>query len=429
MDNYKDFNKIFAKRLEEGFDDEVSEKDVPHYRTVHPKLMHSTHHVGALDGSDQQLFALEGNPDAGLAIWATLYIEYALSHPHEELYREGPGSEPWAAHDVHYYQLAVKYGKYQDDKNRGLRNDYYAIRQILSSARATEPPLYEIEKNPRNFTVREEAALARANEEWRALRRSYTYQLAPHDLLLRDGRFNCQLEQAASSVDQSGREASIAQVRAIAVVKSGDMYGYLYPCIQYISRKTTSAFYFRIPKHMIEQCYQNEVYKRRKTLMLGGRDHTDLAGIGAAWVAFCPDPYKPETFVILEFNLYDLFYYKKLAKQAIILHDWQQNYLTGPTHHGDVYVTDILIHEEYDVENLIEPAVQEILWLCDQEVGRFNYPNLLGTAHHDVVLTQKKAKFLRPHYYEEIMNDSNILLERLISFNFVEDPHKIHNIY
>jgi hypothetical protein len=110
------------------------------------------------------------------------------------------------------------------------------------------------------------------------------------------------------------------------------------------------------------------------------------------------------------------------------LHDWHKRFLHGPMHGNNVYVTDILLHKDYDIEKLIEPTVCEILWLCEQEIGRFAYPNLLGVAHHDVVLTKRKADLLRKRY-KEILIDSDILLENLISFNFTENPHKLHNIH
>jgi hypothetical protein len=86
------------------------------------------------------------------------------------------------------------------------------------------------------------------------------------------------------------------------------------------------------------------------------------------------------------------------------------------------------IHEERDFEDLVEPTMSEILWLCEREIGRFGYPNLLGIAHHDVVLTRKKIELLRMRY-KELLVDSDKILDGLIGKDFIETPHKLHNIY
>ena len=425
MEMNQRFGDALRQELEEGLDQAIG--TIPSYRTIQSRLMPSTHHVGALDGSDQQMFAAKVNEELGIGVWARLYIEYDVQQPESEIYRDGPPSSgPWSDDDLLFYHLTINLPN--REKNRHFRNDYYAIKQILSSARATEPPLLKIGNAPRSESVREEAAKERATGEWLALRSAIVHQLAPHDLLLKDGRFNCQIEQAASWVDQTGRIAARNRVRTIAVVKAGAVYERVFHIVQAIAKQTDRSFYFPLPQELIEDSYYNETYPTRKTLMVGGKDHTDLAGIGALWVAFCPDPHDFTTFVILEFNLYDLYYYKELARKPMTLRQWHREILAGSTHRGHIHVTDLKIHEERDFEDLVEPTMSEILWLCEREIGRFGYPNLLGIAHHDVVLTRKKVELLRMRY-KELLADSDKILDGLIGKDFVESPHKLHNIY
>lgn len=167
--------------------------------------------------------------------------------------------------------------------------------------------------------------------------------------------------------------------------------------------------------------------------MLGGRDHTDLAGIGALWTVFCPDPQDVSTFVIVEFNLYDLYYYRDLAREPMDVRAWHLDKLGGAAHRTPqgiphVWVTDLKIHPEHDLERLVEPTLAELLWLCEREVGHFGYPNLLGLAHRDVVLTRQKAALLRQRY-REILSWSDAILRDLTPNDFPESPHKLHNIF
>lgn len=425
MEMNQRFGEALRQELEEGLDQPIG--TIPSYRTIQSRLMPSTHHVGALDGSDQQMFAAKVNEELGIGVWARLYVEYDVQQPESEIYRDGPPSSgPWSDDDLLFYHLTINLPN--REKNRHFRNDYYAIKQILSSARATEPPLLKIGNAPRSESVREEAAKERATGEWLALRSAIVHQLAPHDLFLKDGRFNCQIEQAASWVDQTGRIAARNRVRTIAVVKAGAVYERFFHIVQAIAKQTDRSFYFPLPQELIEDSYYNETYPTRKTLMVGGKDHTDLAGIGALWIAFCPDPHDFTTFVILEFNLYDLYYYKDLARTPMTLRKWHREILAGSTHRGHIHVTDLKIHEERDFEDLVEPTMSEILWLCEREIGRFGYPNLLGIAHHDVVLTRKKVELLRMRY-KELLTDSDKIIDGLIGKDFVDSPHKLHNIY
>ncbi len=425
MEMNQRFGQALRQELEEGLDQPIV--SIPSYRTIQAHLLPSTHHVGALDGSDQQMFAAKANQELGIGVWARLYVEYDVQQPESEIYRDGPPSSgPWSDNDLLFYHLTINLPN--REKNRHFRNDYYAIKQILSSARATEPPLLKVGNAPRSESVREEAAKERATGEWLALRSAIVHQLAPHDLFLKDGRFNCQIEQAASWVDQTGRIAARNSVRTVAVVKAGAIYERVFHIVQATAKQTDRSFYFPLPQELIEDSYYNETYPIRKTLMVGGKDHTDLAGIGALWVAFCPDPHDFTSFVILEFNLYDLYYYKELARTPMTLREWHRGILAGATHRGHIHVTDLKIHKEHDFEDLVEPTMSEILWLCEREIGRFGYPNLLGIAHHDVVLTRKKVELLRMRY-KELLADSDKIIDGLIGKDFVESPHKLHNIY
>jgi hypothetical protein len=192
-----------------------------------------------------------------------------------------------------------------------------------------------------------------------------------------------------------------------------------------------SPFWFVVPPELIEHAYANETYIR-KTLMLGGRDHYDLAGIGALWTAFCPDPRNFRTFVVVEFNVYDLWYYHDLAREPLTLREWQtriEDRSSAVTSRGGqhVKVTDLKVHTERDLGELVQPTLSELLWLCEQEVAHFGYPNLLGIAHRDVVLTKRKVDHLRRRY-REILSHSDRILQELTDQDFIETPHKLHNI-
>ena len=402
---------------------------MPQQHTVEPHIYPSTSYIAALDGTDQQMFYLPYSPDQGIAAWGVLYVEVDPQHPDEGIYRDGPNGGLLMTEDLFYYHLTMDLPN--RDESRRFRNDFYAIRQTLSSARPTEPPLLNPEFNNKKG-VRSLAAVERATGEWLSLRAAVTHQLAPGSLVLKDGRFNCQIEQAASWVDELGRSAARNGVRCVAVVKSGAVYSALSPIVQEIAKNTDRAFYFIVPPEIIVESYANDKYDR-KTLMVGGKDHTDLAGIGALWTAFCPDTKNFTTFVILEFNLYDLHHYKDLAYEPKTLLTWQQEKLNGKVQETEftkiphVYVTDLLIDDE-DIENLVEPTLSELLWLCEQEVARFGYPNLLGIAHHEVVLTAEKVNLLRQKYREAFAASNEILSELFDSF-LDTTSHKLHNIH
>lgn len=402
---------------------------MPEYHTLEPYIYPTTSYIAALDGTDQQIFYVPYNAEQGIAIWGVLYVEVDPRDPEAGIYRDGPSNNFLVTEDLFYYHLTMDLPN--SEENRRFRNDFYAIRQTLSSARPTEPPLLNPKFNNKKG-VRPIAAVERATGEWLSLRAAVTHQLAPGSLVLKDGRFNCQMEQAASWVDELGRTAVRNDVRCVAVVKSGAVYSRLCPLVREIAKKTDRAFYFIVPPETIDESYANDVYPNRKTLMLGGKDHTDLAGIGALWTAFCPDPKNYMTFVVLEFNVYDLHHYKALVREPKTLLDWQQNTLNGEVHLTEkkniphLYVTDLLI-DNHDIENLVEPTLRELLWLCEQEVARFGYPNLLGLAHHEVVLTSEKASLLRQKYLEAFAT-SNIILSELVENPLDATSHKLHNI-
>lgn len=405
---------------------------MPHYYTIEPHLSPNTSYIAALDGTDQQVFYLPYNPNYGIAAWGVLYVELDTSNPEGEIYRDGPNGGLFLTEDLFYYHLTMDLPN--REKTRRFRNDFYAIRQTLSSARPTEPPLFNRKFNNKEG-VRPIAAAERAWGEWMSLRAAITHQLEAGSLVLKDGRFNCQIEQAASWVDELGRTAVRNQVRCVAVVKSGSIYSDLCPTVGAIAKNTDKAFYFIIPPEIVEKSYENELYTDRKTLMVGGKDHTDLAGIGALWTAFCPDPQNYMTFVVLEFNLYDLYHYKALASQPRTLLQWQQETLQAKVHLTEgkkiphVYVTDLLIHDR-DIEDLVEPTLRELLWLCEQEVSRFGYPNLLGIAHREVVLTNEKVRLMRQRYREAFAASDKILSELELKDKPLDTTsHKIHKIY
>jgi hypothetical protein len=387
-------------------------------------------YIAALDGTDQQMFFLPYSPEQGIAAWGVLYVELDPRYPEDGIHRDGPSGGFLVTEDLFYYHLTMDLPNREE--SRRFRNDFYAIRQTLSSARPTEPPLLNDKFNNKKG-VRALAAVERATGEWLSLRAAVTHQLAPRSLVLKDGRFNCQVEQAASWVDELGRCAARNDVRCVAVVKSGAVYSALSPIVQAIAKNTNRAFYFIVTPEIIEESYANDVYTNRKTLMVGGKDHTDLAGIGALWTAFCPDPENFTTFVILEFNLYDLHHYQALAYEPKTLLSWQQEILNAKVHKTEaqqiphVYVTDLLI-DERDIENLVEPTLRELLWLCEQEIAKFGYPNLLGLAHQEVVLTAEKVDLLRQKY-REAFAESNELLGELFDHPLDITSHKLHNIH
>ena len=415
--------------VESGMQRSLPDK-LPEYRTVEARLDPSTSYIAALDGTDQQIFYLPYDPERGIAAWGVLYIECDSKHP-QAIYRDGPNGGFFITEDLFYYHLTMDLP--DSEQNRRFRNDFYAIRQTLSSARPTEPPLLNPDFDQKKG-ARQIAAIERATGEWIAFRSAITHQLPPGSLILKDGRFNCQIEQAASWVDELGRFATRNEVRAVAVVKSGAVYSYLCPTVREIAKEANRAFYFVISPEIIEKSYENDKYPKRKTLMLGGKDHADLAGIGALWTAFCPEPQKPLSFVILEFNLYDLFNYKNLVIEPKTLLQWQLEVLQGSVHQTDtqkvpyVYVTDLSTDYDRDIAQLVEPTIQELLWLCECEIARFGYPNLLGIAHHDVILTKEKVRLLRQKY-KEVFAQSNTLLSELIDSPLDATAHKLHNIH
>lgn len=405
---------------------------VPPYRTLAPLLRGSTTAIGALDGSDQQLYALLSDIDKGIGVWATAYCEIDPHDPDttKGYYRDGPASAgPWSPEEFLSYHLT--FALPDRDINRRLFNDVYTTRQMLSNTRPSVPPIFNPAMQPEG--ARREAAKQRATGEWLALRSAVIQQAPDGALILKDGRLNSQIEQAAHWVDQTGRMARRNAVRTVGIVKGGALYQAMNSTVEAIAAGTDRPFYFTIPPELTLEAYEIEYRPVRKTLMIGGKDHTDLGGIGALWTVFCPDPARWRSFVIVEFNLYDLYHYRDLAREPLTLRQWQAAHFPYSVHRTPkgiehVYVTDLAVDEEHDVGELVEGTLAEILWLCEQEIARFGYPNLLGAAHHDVALTTRKVKLLRQRF-EEIWAQSDRLLQELVPNEFVEAPHKLHNIY
>lgn len=415
------------KNIEAGMEQPLPGK-LPDYRTLDALISSRTRHVAAIDGTDQNLFTLKYNPEQGIAVWGVLYVEASMDNPSSEIYKEGARGT-WFSEDLFYYHLTLQLPN--QNENRRFRNDFHSIRQTLSASRPTEPPIFK-PPSPKYSGVRTLAAVERANGEWQSLRSAITHQLGPGDLILKDGRFGCQIEQSASWVDQMGRDATRNEVRCIAIVKSGTLYSRLVNTIRAISLQTQRPFYFIIPPEIIEDAYANDNYQDRKTLMVGGKDHTDLAGVGGLWTAFCPDPINYESFVIIEFNLYDMKYYRPLAEIPKSLRQWHIEELKGDFQpvsksRTKIHVTDLKVDYDEDISSLVEPTLQEILWLCEREVAHFGYPNLLGLAHRDVVLTKEKIERLRSTY-RQVLCESDSLLRELVNNSLDHTSHKLHNI-
>ena len=401
---------------------------LPEYRTLSASISSKTRNVAAIDGTDQNLFSLKYNPNQGVAAWGVLYVEAATDSPSSQVHKEGARGT-WFSEDLFNYHLTLQLPN--QTENRRFRNDFHSIRQTLSASRPTEPPIFK-PPSPKYAGVRTIAAVERANGEWQSLRSAITHQLGPGDLILKDGRLACQIEQSASWVDQMGRDATRNKVRCVAIVKSGTLYSRLIHTIRTISLQTQRPFYFVIPSETIEDAYANDNYPDRKTLMVGGRDHTDLAGIGGLWTAFCPDPLNYESFVIVEFNLYDLKSYKSLAKIPKSLRQWHIDELNGQyqpisKNRKKIHVTNLLVDQDEDINSLVEPTLREILWLCEREIAHFGYPNLLGLAHRDVVLTKEKAERLKS-IYRRVLCESDSILRELVDTSLDHTSHKLHNI-
>ena len=71
--------------------------------------------------------------------------------------------------------------------------------------------------------------------------------------------------------------------------------------------------------------------------------------------------------------------------------------------------------------------MKEILWLCEQEIAHFGYPNLLGLAHREVVLTEEKVKRLRK-IYREVLCESEMILHELVDETLNFEIHKLKHI-
>jgi hypothetical protein len=401
---------------------------IPEYRTLTPILRQQTSVIGALDGSDQQMFALISDPDKGVGIWATTYCEFDPRDPSSSTYVDGPESGGLlAARELLSYHLT--FALPNPEVNRSYFNDLYSVRQILSNTRPYLPPIFNPRVQPQG--ARSEAAKMRATGEWLALRSAIIQQSPPNALLLKDGRFNSQIEQASHWVDQTGRMARRNNVHAVAIVKSGNVYQRVFDTVGHIARQAERPFYFVVSPADILAAYDSEVHPIRKTLMVGGKDHTDLGGIGALWTVFCPDPVNWRSFAVVEFNVYDLHNYLQLAREPFTLRQWQAErfperfHVFQDSHH--VYVTDLVVDLDRDIGGLVEPVLSDILWLCEQEVQRFSYPNLLGKAHDDVVLTRDRVARIRRHF-QAMWDDAATILDDLVANEFVENPHKTHNI-
>lgn len=163
--------EAILNNVEAGMQRSLPEK-LPEYRTVEARLNPNTTYIAALDGTDQQIFYLPYDRNRGIAAWGVLYVECDPKNP-QAIHRDGPNGGSFITEDLFYYHLTMDLP--DNEQNKRFRNDFYAIRQALSSTRPTEPPLLNPDFDPKKG-ARQIAAVERATGEWIAFRSAITHQ-------------------------------------------------------------------------------------------------------------------------------------------------------------------------------------------------------------------------------------------------------------
>lgn len=241
----------------------------------------------------------------------------------------------------------------------------------------------------------------------------------PNLLFMKDGRMNAQLYPGSSAYDRLYRKMVMRLVRGVGIAKTSKILEVVRPLAR-ANRKRLGdqPFAFEIRQEHLDEAYsgESEIPSFRETLRHGSSSQA-LGGAGALRFALS---ISGDELCLVEFNLYDLEYFRPLVVRGETLEQWAQQ--TFGAKKQAIYSWDIAERVTTDDwERLIIPTLEEIVYAAytDTEIGL--YPRALANVHNRVKLRHADLEPTRRQLIVELASQG-IDMERIITSP--EDPHK-----
>jgi len=241
----------------------------------------------------------------------------------------------------------------------------------------------------------------------------------PGLLFMKDGRLDAQAFPGARAYDQLYRLMAARFVRGIGIAKSAKVLEVVRPYARAIRQQVGDCpFAFPILREHLEIAYPGPRSRPglRKTLRHGSSGQA-LGGVGVVRFALS---ISGEELCLVEFNLYDLEYFRPLIVSGYTLEQWAQE-IFGPEKRA-IHSWDILgFVTERDWEQLFVPTLEEIVYAAytDTEIGL--YPRALANVHNRVKLHQADLEATRRRLIVELGWQG--ISPDMIPIT-LEDPHK-----
>jgi len=222
----------------------------------------------------------------------------------------------------------------------------------------------------------------------------------PGLVFMKDGRLNAQHFPGPRAYDLLYRRMATRFVRGIGIAKSGKVLEVVRPYARAIRKQVGYLpFAILISEEHLEAAHPGPRSKPglRKTLQHGSSGQA-LGGVGAVRFALS---ISGEELCLVEFNLYDLEYFRPLIVSGHTLEQWAQETF-GPEKRA-IYSWDILgFVTERDWEQLFVPTLEEIVYAAytDTEIGL--YPRALANVHNLVKLRQADLEATRRRLIVEL---------------------------
>jgi len=381
--------------------------------------------VAAIDSSDNLLLSIPDYPGAAVAGYS--YTLVVSGCDGKLCFEQKRMADRFSDDTFEDLEIAVVYNIPLPKFQRRQYISDHQIRPFLYTPNTRSP--YNLLEHMPEYKVRLAAARYRETTERKAVRTALFQSRVEFGLLLKDGRLSSQ-NVSPRYTEDIGRRAVERGVRYVGVVKKGtSLWAALYPYHAELFNRYLKSYWAWIPPEIIMRAYgstQVEV----KTLRLGGRESLCLGGIGGAWIVYGN---RPDTFYILEFNVYDLARYHPLVERGshwagMPLEEfnyqtlgWSATYISNKDENGDYFGTQNQITQQ-DIDILVIPTVQEIDHLAHISQRSLGYPLPLADAHNRCKINRER----KDRFNERLKVQLQEYGFKPRDFEtWIDDPHKI----
>ena len=381
--------------------------------------------VAGIDSSDNLLLSIPDYPGAAVAGYS--YTLVISSQDGNLLYEQKRMADLYPDDTFEDLEIAVVYNIPLPEFQRRQYVSDYQVRPFIHIP-STRSPYNQVDQMP-EYKLRLAAARYRETTERRAVRTSLFQSKANFGLLLKDGRLSSQ-NVSPRFTEDIGRRSVERGIRYVGVVKKGtSLWAALYPYHSELFKQHQKSYWAWIPPEIIMRVYggsQAEV----KTLRLGGRENLCLGGVGGAWIIYGN---RPDTFFILEFNVYDMSRYRPLTQTGSSYVGmpleafnqqtlgWSATYNTNKNDQGEYYGTQTQVSQQ-DFDTLIIPTVQEIDHLAHVSQRSFGYPLPLADAHNRCKINRERKDRFNERLKVQLQEYGFMPRE---FETWIDDPHKL----